>query len=90
MGTNTFLKDPSDVVDYMLDYSVWLASDTIDTSSWEVADGITREDDTNTDTTATVWLSGGAAGRRYVVTNTITTAGGRTKQQSINISVQEN
>lgn len=90
MGTNTFLKDPSDVLDFQLDYSVWLNSDTISTSSWDAESGITVDSDTKTDTTTTVWLSGGAAGRRYIVTNTITTVGGRTKQQSINIVLQEN
>jgi len=85
----TFVKDPSAVLDYTVDWSDWLDTDTIATSEWTVPSGITKDSDTNTDTTATVWLSGGTAGENYSVTNTITTAGGRTDQRTIHIQVRE-
>jgi len=79
----TFTKDPSAVLDYAIDWSAWLGSDTIATSTWSVPTGITRDSDTNTTTRATIWLSGGTAGQTYQLTNTITTAGGRTDQRTI-------
>ena len=88
----SFFKDPSDVLDYVVDYVHWLAadSDTISTSTWSVETGITIDSETETATAATVWLSGGTAETRYLVTNTIVTAGGRTKIVSLNIIVEDN
>ena len=82
-------KDPSAVLDYTIDWSTWLGSDTISTSSWTVESGITKDSDNNTTTTATIWLSGGTAGTDYTVTNTIVTAGGRTDQRSLLIAVRQ-
>lgn len=87
---SSWVKDPSDVMDYMLNWATWLAGDAVATSSWEAESGITIDSSPFTATTATVWLSGGSAGRRYTVTNTIVTLGARTKQQSIRLAVQDN
>lgn len=87
-NTNQFTKDPDDVLDFELDWSSWLGtSETINTSTWTVATGITKDSDTNTTTTATIWLSGGTHGTAYQLTNRIVTNQGRTKDQSIYISV---
>lgn len=80
-----FLKDAQAVLDYTIDWSDWLVSDAISTSAWEAATGITIDSDTNTGTTATVWLSGGTAGQKYAVTNTIVTAAARTEQRTITV-----
>lgn len=82
---NSFLKDPESVLDYQIDWSTWLGSDTIASSSWVIPTGITEDSDSNTTTTATVWLSGGTAGTTYTVTNRIVTAGGRTEDRSLTI-----
>jgi hypothetical protein len=88
--TNIFDKDPDAVLDYQLDWSDWLPDgDTIATSVWSVPVGLTEDSDTNTTTTATVWLSGGTAGTEYQVANTITTADGRTDERTIKIKVVE-
>jgi hypothetical protein len=71
-------KDPDAVLDYQVDWSAWLGVDTISTSTWVVPTGITKNSDTKTTTTATIWLRGGTAGTLYLVTNRIVTAGGRT------------
>lgn len=84
-----FTKDPDDVLDYHIDWAAWLNGDTIATSSWLVPAGITKDSDSNTDETATIWLSGGTASTIYQVTNRIVTAAGRTKDQSIWIAIQE-
>lgn len=81
-------KDPSDVLDYTIDYSALLDGDTIASSVWSVDAGITIDSDTNTTTNATVWVSGGTSGNVYTFTNTITTAGGRTFERSARLTVK--
>ena len=84
-----YYKDPDAVLDYAIDWSDWLGTDTISTSAWTVDSGITKDSDSNTITTATIWLSGGAAGEHYECTNRITTADGRTDDRTIVIQIQE-
>ena len=90
MGSNTrFAKDPQAVLDYQIDWSAWLGVDTIASSTWTVPTGITKTLDTKTTTATTIWLSSGTAGLVYSVVNTIVTAGGRTQDQTIYISIEE-
>ena len=85
MAVERFLKDPDAVLDYEIDWSTWLGTDTINNSSWTTGTGITIDSDTNTTTAAKVWLSGGTAGIRYTLTNSIVTAAGREEDRSIEI-----
>lgn len=85
----SFMKDVDAVLDYTIDWSTWLGSDTISSSSWSVETGITEDSDTNDTDSATVWLSGGAAGTTYAVTNSIVTAAAREEDRTIYITVQE-
>lgn len=88
MGNSaTFVKDSNAVLDYQIDWSDWLGSDTISNSSWIVEDGITVSSSTNTTTTATIWLSSGSIGCNYNCINRIETAGGRTEDQTITIVI---
>lgn len=94
MMVNTFgrfVKDPQAKLDYAINWSQWLNSDgdTISASTWSTESGITIETDSKTDSIATVWLSGGEAGRSYKVTNHIVTQGGRENEFSIVIVVQQ-
>lgn len=84
-------KDPQAVVDYRIDWSEWLDGDTISTSTWSASSpvGLAVNSDTNTATTATVWVSGGTDGASYKLKNTIVTAGGRTAEETILIPVSE-
>lgn len=84
-----FVKDPDAILDYQVNWSAWLSGDTIQTSTWQAESGITIDSDSNTTTAATVWLSGGAAGNTYDVTNHIVTAAGREDDRTIQIKVQE-
>lgn len=84
-----FTKDPQSVLDYQIDWSKWLRGDTIASSTWTVRAGITKTDEDFTDTTATIWLSGGTVGMSYLLTNTITTVGGRTDERSIQVIVRD-
>lgn len=83
-----FDKDPDAILDYMIDWTAWLGSDTISSSTWTVTTGITKVSSVNTTTTATVWLSGGTLAATYNVTNRIVTAGGRTDDRTIVIRIK--
>ena len=90
------LKDPSAVLDYVFDWTGWLATvETIavDSETGEklitiTADtGITVDSSTESDGKVTVWLSGGTAGINYKVACLITTTEGRTDERTIWIKV---
>ena len=84
------LKDPSAVLDYVFDWSGWLASgETIDTHTITVDTGLTKDSSTEDDGKVTVWLSGGTAGINYKVACLITTSAGRTDERTIWIKVTD-
>jgi hypothetical protein len=76
------VKDPDEVKDFGLVWADLLLTDTIDGSSWIVPDGITKDSDVFTDDSTTIWLSGGTDGETYRLTNRVTTAGGRTYDET--------
>lgn len=83
-------KDPDAVLDYQIDWGGnWLGSDTIDTSTWTVPSGITKDDESKTTTTTTIWLSGGTVGERYAITCHITTVAGREDDRTFYVKVEE-
>lgn len=88
-------KTPSETFDGTINWATrGLGADTISSSSWSVSPaGITilsgGQAPSFTNTTTTAWFSGGTAGVTYTVTNTITTAGGRTLQESYPLPVIE-
>lgn len=83
-----FAKDPNAVLDYVFDWSDWLASgETITTAAMTVEAGVTKDSETNTTTTHTVWLSGGTVGSRYRVTSRVTTNQNRTDDRSAMVRV---
>ena len=81
-------KDPDEVLDYRVDWSARLDGDTIASSTWEVPTGLTKDSDTSDDDSTTIWLSGGTLGDNYTLVNRITTAGGRTFDQSVKLKVR--
>lgn len=83
-----FVKDPNEVLDYVRDWTTALAGDTIATSAWTVPSGITKDSDSNTTTTATIWLSGGTLDADYALVNRITTAGGRTMRKTLTFRIR--
>ena len=83
----TFIKDPDATLDYTVDWSEWLGEDVIESADWVAPAGLTVESESHTATTATVWLSGGQAGREYAVVSRIVTAGGREDDRTITIKV---
>jgi hypothetical protein len=82
-------KDPTDVDDFTLSFVRELGTETIATTAWTATAGITLGATGNTDTTATVRISGGTAGTDYTATCTVTTSGGRTLQRSSLLRVRQ-
>lgn len=90
-------KDPDEVLDYRLDWlgtsskpgPLYDSDDTISNSLWVVPAGISKESDINDGGSTTIWLSGGTAGETYEILNRITTAGGRTMDQTIELVVMD-
>lgn len=90
MNNNLDPKDADATVDYNVNWGKkHLRGDTILTSDWDVPAGITKESDSHTSGITTIWLSGGTPGENYSLTNQITTAQGRTLEQTIVIRVRE-
>jgi hypothetical protein len=97
----TKIKDPDDELDYIFDFAAetngtegadgdWLATgETIASYTVTVETGLTKDSDSNTDDTVTVWLSGGTAGTTYSVTCQITTSASRKKTYTGKIYVRE-
>lgn len=84
-----YVHDPDATLDYQIDWEAWLAGDTLTRSTWNVPDGLTHVADTYTDTTTTIWLSGGVVDTEYTVTNQIETDAGRTDERSFIVKVVE-
>lgn len=93
----TIDKDPSAVLDYTFDWSVYLASpaDTISLAplavgfSVDATSGAYIALQSNTTTTATVWIGGGTIGASAVVTCMIKTTGGRTDERVIVLKIRQ-
>lgn len=85
----TYTKDPTEILDYTVDWRLWLGDDQIATSLWTVPAGISNAGVTYSASTSTIWLGGGTAGTSYSVYVTITTVGGRTSKRTIKINVIE-
>lgn len=103
MAFVTKIKDPDDKLDYLIDWqggdqpglavdetiltSTWTAYD----AGWTVTDDLTIHDElnSNTDTTATGWASGGTRGNSVYFTNHIGTNQGRELSWSIKIKIRE-
>lgn len=89
MPSNQFVRDPNSVLDYRWDFSGWLADgETIQSATVTVAGGITKDSQSNTDTTVTVWISGGQAGKTGTATCHITTTQGRQDDRTIFLKAQ--
>jgi len=82
-------KDPDAVLDYSVRWEPWLAGDELATVVWTVPTGIVKDSQSATADTATVWLSGGTAGRSYFVTCHITTTAGREDDRTFRVDVRE-
>lgn len=87
----TFRKDPNAVLDYVIDWGEnYLATgETISSVVWTVGTGITEDSVSKTDTTATIWLSGGTAGENYDIACKIVTNQSRTDERTFTVQVEQ-
>ena len=84
-------KDPDELLDYEIDWSARLDTDTITVSTWEIngPDAVlTTPTDSFTDTATVIWLDAGTLGAVYTMTNHIQTAGGREMDQSVKLRIK--
>ena len=81
-------KDPDEILDYAIDWTGRLGSDTIATSSWTVPDGITQVSASISGAICTIWLSGGTLDQSYSILNRITTDGGRTMDRTVILPIR--
>ena len=101
MAQREWVKDPDAVLDYKFDWAAstngtgssdWLASgETISSHTIDADTGITVDSsaETDSDTSVTVWLSGGTAGTEYSVRCEIVTSASRTDERTIKIKCEE-
>ena len=83
------LKDPSAVLDYVFDWTGWLATGETITDHTITADpGIVVDSSTENAGIVIVWLSGGEAGKWYKVACKITTSAGRIDERTLHIRVE--
>lgn len=88
----TFNKQPADIQDYDINWNQWLTgmSDTAVSYTIVSDPGIAILSSTLSAGVIKVWISGGVDGGSYIVTLTLTTAGGRVKQHEFAINIRNN
>lgn len=87
----SWLKDPTEVLDYRFEWSELLEEAETLTAKTTVATpaGLTVDSDVIDETAVVVWLSGGALGNTYEISCTVTTSGGRTLRRIREMVVQK-
>ena len=81
-------QDKDSLLDYSLNWSDWLAvGDSIVSSVWSAAAGITVSSATISGALTTTYVQGGEPGVWYVITNTVTSAQGRVDQRAIRLFI---
>lgn len=85
----SFLKDPDAKLDYFVDWTKWLAGDSIQSSIWIIDEGLTKTDESSSGTVTTVWIEGGEVDGEYELLNRIVTAAGRRNERTLTIRVIE-
>jgi len=96
-------KDKDEILDYTLDWSLRILTDSISSSIWTtpILTGSTLATTGLTFATASIathnlstcrtvlWITGGITGNAYQFTNRITTAGGRTMDQTCKLKIRD-
>lgn len=84
----SFVKDPDATLDYTFNWGPWLDGDTISTSVWTLETPLSSVSESKTDTTATIFISGGTHLQDYSATNRITTVSGRTDDRTFTLRIR--
>jgi len=91
---SSFTKDPDARLDYAIDWTPFLGTDTIDTAEWldptpETDPPLVVEDEGLDGNVHVAFVSGGQVNRAYRVTSRATTTEGRIQDESITITITE-
>lgn len=92
MSAIVFRKDPSDRLDYDIDYARWLTTgDVIESATAVMSDDCTATVDQVdvSETEVKVWVAGGATGEAGTLTVRATTAQARVKEYSVQFRIRE-
>jgi hypothetical protein len=85
----SFIKDPSDVLDYTFDWTDFLATgETISSYTVTPDTGLTKDSDSQASGVITYWVSGGTADSLYNVVCKIVTSAGRTVERTATFKVK--
>lgn len=84
-------QSPSENLDYSLDWSQLTGSgaDPLASSVWTADTGVTLSNQTTNGSVTAFWVTGGQDDTWYRITNTVTTAAGRTGQRDIMLYVKQ-
>jgi hypothetical protein len=89
-------KTSDELLDYKIDMTAELAGrlangadDTITAVVWTIPTGLTKQTSAFTDSTVTVWLTGGTLGTTYEVAAQMTTTGGRVYHRSFRLAIKD-
>ena len=89
------VKDPGSTLDYTIDWTNWLGSDTVSSVSYTLDSGITTSTaiggsaTATTSTTTRVNITGGTAGTIYNVKAEMTTTEGRIVVRNFRVKVED-
>lgn len=90
---NLHIKDPQARIDHGIDWSAYLATQSIVASLWTVSPsergGLAIEQSAFEAQRSSARLAGGVAGRLYRVTNRVTLSDGQVDERSIAFRVEE-
>ena len=85
-----YVHDPDAKLDYYIDWTAWLAGDTITISTWVSSDVLVLlTSPAIVGGHTQVWAEGGTAGTVVALTNQITTAAGRKENRTIFLVLRE-
>lgn len=88
-----YVKDPQARVDHAIDWSAYLAEQSLVASLWTVtpqeAGGLLVETQAFEAQRSSVRLSGGVVGRVYRLTNRVTLSDGQVDERSVTMRVEE-
>ena len=88
MSLNWPSKDPNAILNYALDWSKFLGTDTITASAWALSDSsLVNNASSFTAKVATIQLKSGTLNNTYTCINTVTLASGQVAVQSVNIKI---
>lgn len=85
----SFTQSPAARLDYGVDWTAFLGTDSIASASWlEPTGTLTLDDFAVSDGVHSVFVAGGESGRAYRLTSRVETAAGRAAEETIVIFVR--